>query len=338
MKKYLVLLIILWSGICFTATRAQSAGQKYLSEISQEMKVKWPKNRTINLVFHGHSVPSGYFVTPNVNKINSYPVVALKKIKEKFPYAVINSITTSIGGEHAEKGANRLKRDVLNHKPDVLFIDYALNDRSLGLTRAKKAWEKMITEAKKHTFTGDDGKKHKIKIVLMTPTPDLNEKILSDSSLLFQHATQIRQLAKKHKVGLFDSFGIFRNIARKKGPINSYMAQKNHINQKGHTAIGNAIATFFSPDIKGKKASIPTGGGLNVNVYPTPSKGMVTIERTTAAPLLLEIFDISGKLITEYNIEESKETLQLHKVLGTGVYVLKFSNSLGTQSKRFIIE
>ena len=25
------------------------------------MQIKWPRNRTINIVFHGHSVPAGYF-------------------------------------------------------------------------------------------------------------------------------------------------------------------------------------------------------------------------------------------------------------------------------------
>ncbi len=33
----------------------------YLKEIKLELKKEWPKNRTINLVFHGHSVPAGYF-------------------------------------------------------------------------------------------------------------------------------------------------------------------------------------------------------------------------------------------------------------------------------------
>ena len=28
----------------------------YLEKIKAEMLVEWPKNRTINLVFHGHSV------------------------------------------------------------------------------------------------------------------------------------------------------------------------------------------------------------------------------------------------------------------------------------------
>ena len=53
----------------------------YLEKIKAEMKQEWPKNRTINLVFHGHSVPAGYFKTPIVNTLASYPYLVLQQIK-----------------------------------------------------------------------------------------------------------------------------------------------------------------------------------------------------------------------------------------------------------------
>jgi hypothetical protein len=53
----------------------------YLSDIKAELKKEWPNNRTINLVFHGHSVPAGYFKTPAVNTFDSYPFQVLKILK-----------------------------------------------------------------------------------------------------------------------------------------------------------------------------------------------------------------------------------------------------------------
>ena len=38
----------------------------YLAGVSAEMKKTWPRNRIVNIVAHGHSVPAGYFVTPRV--------------------------------------------------------------------------------------------------------------------------------------------------------------------------------------------------------------------------------------------------------------------------------
>ncbi len=61
------------------------------------MQKEWPKNRSINLVFHGHSVPSGYFKTRIVNTLEAYPQLVLRKIKNIYPYAIMNIITTSMG-------------------------------------------------------------------------------------------------------------------------------------------------------------------------------------------------------------------------------------------------
>ena len=42
-------------------------GIDYLDPVLNEMKLHWPKNRLVNIVCHGHSVPAGYFATPYVN-------------------------------------------------------------------------------------------------------------------------------------------------------------------------------------------------------------------------------------------------------------------------------
>ncbi len=208
----------------------------YLNSIKTELHKKWPDNRTVNLVFHGHSVPSGYFVTPEVNSIESYPYLTFRNVKASYPYAVVNSIVTSIGGEQSEQGAERFEVEVLTHEPDVLFIDYALNDRSIGLERAKVAWEKMIHHAKAYGT----------KVILMTPTPDLKEDIDSPGAELAKHSEQIRELANKHKIGLVDSYALYKTIAESED-LKAYMAQNNHINEKGHQVVADAILDFFVP-------------------------------------------------------------------------------------------
>ena len=207
----------------------------YLEKIKEEMKVEWPKNRTINLVFHGHSVPAGYFKTPVVNTLSSYPYLVLNGIKTLYPFAVVNIINTSIGGENAESGLKRFELDVLNHKPDVLFIDYALNDRGVGLERAKIAWEKMIRAALERN----------IKVILLTPSPDQKVDLRDDHSILDQHANQIKELAKTFKVGLIDSYSLFKDKVREGFSLVDFMSQVNHPNEKGHQLIASDIMGYF---------------------------------------------------------------------------------------------
>lgn len=208
----------------------------YLIEVKKELIKKWPNNRTINLVFHGHSVPSGYFKTPTVNTFASYPFQVLKLLKDKYPYAVINVIITSIGGENSVSGLKRFEEDVLNHKPDILFIDYALNDRSVGLDESRKAWEKMIKRARQ------DG----IKLILLTPSPDVGIKLTDNDNELEKHSNQIKELSKKYNVGLADSYSRFKQISEGCDCINDYMSQVNHPNEKGHLVIANEIMKYFN--------------------------------------------------------------------------------------------
>ena len=207
----------------------------YLNDLKTELKKEWPKNRTINLVFHGHSVPAGYFKTPTVNSFKAYPFQVLKKLKASYPYAVINVIVTSIGGENSLSGEKRFKSDVLPHKPDVLFIDYALNDRRAGLPNARKAWEKMIQKALKKN----------IKVILLTPSPDQRVNILEPKNELEQHALQIRTLSNNFGVGLVDSHEIFKDKILSGDSLTSYMSQVNHPNEKGHELIAEEIMKFF---------------------------------------------------------------------------------------------
>lgn len=133
-----ILLIFIASIASMTAIAQQnpplsSEKEPYLKSISDLCKVDWPKNRTVNIICHGHSVPSGYFKTPEVNSLESYPNLLRISLAKIFPHAVINVIVTSIGGEASDRGAARFTEDVLSHKPDVITIDYALNDRGIGL-------------------------------------------------------------------------------------------------------------------------------------------------------------------------------------------------------------
>lgn len=209
--------------------------ESYLSEIKAELNKAWPNNRTINLVFHGHSVPSGYFKTPDVNTLAAYPHLLLAKLKALYPHAVINSITTSVGGENSQQGAKQFNQ-VLNHQPDVLFIDYALNDRDIGLEAARKAWSGMIRKALKKN----------IKLILLTPSPDLNEDILSTAGVLKKHSDQIEALAKAFKTGLGNSYQAFQEIAYRGENLADYMAQFNHPNQNGHEVIAKKLFRYFN--------------------------------------------------------------------------------------------
>ena len=207
----------------------------YLKDTVAVLQKQWPGNRTVNIVCHGHSVPAGYFATPVVDTFNAYPHLLHKGLSEAFPYAVVNVIVTAIGGEQSESGAERFDRDVLSHRPDVVTIDYGLNDRGIGLERAKKAWTTMIEKAKKAG----------VKVILLTPTGDLSSKLDDPNDPLNQHAAQIRALAAQHHVGLVDSLALFQRYVKSGGKLQDIMSQVNHPNRKGHDLVAKSLLSWF---------------------------------------------------------------------------------------------
>jgi len=211
-------------------------GLDYLASLLDEMAKQWPNNRTVNIVCHGHSVPAGYFATPYVNTFSAYPHLLHRLIKERFPFAVCNVIVSAIGGETAQQGAARFERDVLACRPDVITIDYSLNDRADGLEKARAAWESMIERALEK----------EIKVILCTPTWENSYYTRGESwQLLQQHAQQVRQLAQRYNLGLADSFEAFARQIERPEQLARYLSHVNHPTEAGHVLVAEEIAKYF---------------------------------------------------------------------------------------------
>ena len=143
---------------------------------------------------------------------------------------------TAIGGEESGSGAARFERDVLTHNPDVVTIDYGLNDRGIGLEKAKTAWEQMIDAALNR------GK----KVILLTPSWDNTYYLKNDDwYALEKHRDQIIRLADTYSVGLADSFAAFEKHVQEESDLVAYLAHVNHPTEKGHALIAQELAKYF---------------------------------------------------------------------------------------------
>ncbi len=200
----------------------------------------WPRNRMVHIVCHGHSVPAGYFKTPVVDTFHAYPHLLHVGIKERYPHAVVNVTVTAIGGEDSVAGAARFERDVLALRPDIVCIDYGLNDRRPGLDKSKAAWESMIAAA------GRRG----AKVLLLTPTDDLSAKIDDDNDPLLRHASQIRSLAQIHGTALVDSLALWQQRQHSGQRRDDWMSQVNHPNAAGHRQVADALLRWFPAGAK----------------------------------------------------------------------------------------
>lgn len=61
-------------------------------------------------------------------------------LRQTFPQAKIKEIAAAIGGTGSDLGVFRYRQDVLRHKPDLVFIEFAVND---GGTEPEQIWRCM---------------------------------------------------------------------------------------------------------------------------------------------------------------------------------------------------
>ena len=212
--------------------------ESYLLDIVKEMGKTWPDNRTVNIACHGHSVPAGYFTTPVIDTLNAYPHQLLVGLKSRFAYAAINVVVTAIGGENSVQGAARFERDVLGLHPDVVTIDYVLNDRRIGLAAAEAAWRAMIEQALARG----------VRVILLTPTHDLLTQRTGEAHWAEErplHASLVRHLAAEYGVGLADSDAAFTRYLQSGGHILDLLSHINHPNATGHQLVARELLRWF---------------------------------------------------------------------------------------------
>ncbi|OAM90727.1 hypothetical protein AW736_06705 [Termitidicoccus mucosus] len=68
------------------------------------------------------------FLGGSITAANGWRVHTLEILRGVFPKAAFTEIYAAVSGTGSNYGAARLQRDVLRHKPDLLFVEFAVND------------------------------------------------------------------------------------------------------------------------------------------------------------------------------------------------------------------
>lgn len=70
--------------------------------------------------------------------------LTLDWFRTQYPDAKIDEINAAIGGTGSDLGVFRLDHDVLRHEPDLLFVEFAVNDGGAPPARIHKAMEGIV--------------------------------------------------------------------------------------------------------------------------------------------------------------------------------------------------
>ncbi len=113
---------------------------KELNNIVKKLK----EDKKATIVYFGGSVTGG-FGSSNGNEF-SWRALTGKHFKESFPDAEINLVNAAIGGTGTGFGRFRLENDVLSHNPDLIFIEFSINDcyEGYSLENSYRYYESLL--------------------------------------------------------------------------------------------------------------------------------------------------------------------------------------------------
>lgn len=109
---------------------------------------KLTQEKELKIVYFGGSVTAGHGSTDR--ETYSWRALSAKWFREHFPQANIQAVNTAIGESGTFLGVYRLERDILSQSPDLLFIEYAINDYFFGSSMEVAAlqYETIVREVK----------------------------------------------------------------------------------------------------------------------------------------------------------------------------------------------
>lgn len=71
-------------------------------------------------------------------------VKSLEWLRKRYPKAKLEEINAAIGGTGSDLGVFRVDQDVLQHKPDLMFVEFAVNDGGAAPDRIQQAMEGIV--------------------------------------------------------------------------------------------------------------------------------------------------------------------------------------------------
>jgi len=220
----------------------------------------WPVARAATVPIPEHTVTLVAFgdsTTAPRESLEVYSDLLERQLKAKTPAARV--INAGVRGNNTEDASRRFQRDVLDHKPDLVVLQFGINDSAVDVWKDPPT-DKPRVDLKNfrnhlHYFISTL-KTRGVKVVLMTPnplrwTPRLRELYGKPpyhpedpegmNRLLLTYAAAVRELALEESVALVDIDAAFRDYARGHGSLDDLLLDGMHPNQHGQRIVAELL-------------------------------------------------------------------------------------------------
>lgn len=105
-------------------------------------------------VKNGDSIKVAY-LGGSITEQDGWRIFSMEWFQKHYPKAKFNEINAAIGGTPSEFGAFRLHDHVLAFKPDLIFVEFAVNDKNAGEEKVIRSMEGIVRQVWQHNSNVD---------------------------------------------------------------------------------------------------------------------------------------------------------------------------------------
>ena len=247
---------------------------------------KLTAEKKLTLGFFGGSITDGTGSTDEENK--SYRALVTRWFRETYPDADIVSINASIGGTGTGYGMFRCDRDLLKYDPDLIFIEFCLNDFGDTYENVLPHAEAIVRKIRKTRPCVD---------IIAVASADQEVEELVGSGREYESKEAMFAVAHRYSVPTANAGAalVFR-VLRDGGDWNAYVPDGLHPSDLGHSVMALSIESVISELIeKSAKVDAPEAHALPGPICPDVLDGA----------RMTEARDIKGLTLDGFRIERS---------------------------------
>jgi len=184
----------------------------------------------VTIVAFGDSITAGYCVR------RGFPSFWKESLAEKYPEAVVEMINSGTCGDTCMDGLARLDWAVLSYEPDLVTINFAINDCALGLDLEE--FEMNFVEMVRAIRAGPNSE---ILLLSSQPleTPPYDRMVLD-------YYQVVHRVAKEMDVGFVNVYGAWMQKVNAGTPLGSMiLSGLDHPNEAGYRVIAEELMRRF---------------------------------------------------------------------------------------------
>jgi lysophospholipase L1-like esterase len=184
----------------------------------------------VTIVAFGDSITAGYCVR------RGFPSFWKELLAEKYPEAVVEMINSGTCGDTSMDGLARLDWAVLSYEPDLVTINFAINDCALGL--GLEEFEMSFVEMVRRIRAGPNSE---ILLLSSQPleTPPYDRMVLD-------YYQAVHRVATEMDVGFVNVYGAWMKKVNAGTPLGSMiLSGLDHPNEAGYRVIAEELMRLF---------------------------------------------------------------------------------------------